>query len=108
MFFAYKFYNTNLHIFRVTGTVCWFLYNEEVRDLIENNFEYFSGVLLNVYRATDLMFPTEFELQEARTFARKLIEKSNSLGEGDHRNPFCKLVINLLFLGNYIISASHL
>ncbi|EXB82821.1 (E,E)-geranyllinalool synthase [Morus notabilis] len=82
-----------MHGYKVSPrTVCWFLYNEEVRDLIEKNFEYFSGVLLNVYRATDLMFPTEFELPEARTFARKLIEKSNSLGEGDHRNPFCKLI----------------
>lgn len=61
---------------------------------ITNNYEYFSDVMLNVYRATDLMFPKEFELQEARTFSRKLLtEKSNSLGARD-RNPLYKLVFN--------------
>ncbi|GMN50864.1 hypothetical protein TIFTF001_020016 [Ficus carica] len=78
--------------------VCWFLNNEEVRDLIEDNYEYFSDVMLNVYRATDLMFPKEFELQEARTFSRKLLTaKSNSLGAKD-RNPLYKLIEHELSL----------
>lgn len=50
--------------------------------------------MLNVYRATNLAFTGELELKEARTFSRKLLEKSMAiLGAGD-RSPFHKLVIN--------------
>lgn len=31
--------------------------------------------MLNVYRATDLMFPGENEVEEARSFSRKVLEK---------------------------------
>ncbi|KAB1221921.1 (E,E)-geranyllinalool synthase [Morella rubra] len=59
---------------------CWFLLNEDIRDLIENNSEYFSSAMLNVYRATDLMFAGEDDLQEARSFSKKLLEKVVSVG----------------------------
>ncbi|KAJ9690377.1 hypothetical protein PVL29_012829 [Vitis rotundifolia] len=58
---------------------CWFLHHEDIMDHIKNNSEHLSSVLLNVYRATDLMFSGEYELEEARSFSRNLLEKSISL-----------------------------
>ncbi|MBA0836701.1 hypothetical protein Goarm_008896, partial [Gossypium armourianum] len=54
---------------------CWFLNNQEVRAQIEENQGYFTISMLNVYRATDLMFPGENEVEEARSFSRKVLEK---------------------------------
>lgn len=52
---------------------------------MEEDCEYFSSVMYNVYRATDLTFSGEYELQEARSFARKLLDKTLSLGiRGDN------------------------
>ncbi|KAK2644140.1 hypothetical protein Ddye_019335 [Dipteronia dyeriana] len=62
-------------------TFCWFLNNQEIQEQIENDPEYFSTVMLNVYRATDFMFPEEYEVQEARLLARKSLEKIISLGK---------------------------
>ncbi|KAH7568961.1 hypothetical protein JRO89_XS06G0080700 [Xanthoceras sorbifolium] len=62
-------------------TFCWFLNNQEIQDQIENDPEYFSAVMLNVYRATDVMFPEEYEVQEARSLARKSLEKIISAGK---------------------------
>lgn len=78
-----------LHSFFFPGMFCWFLLEEEVQDQIESNHEYFSSVILNVYRATDLMFPGDHELEEARSFSRKLLEKTTSMGNEDqHTVPF--------------------
>ncbi|XVE87985.1 hypothetical protein DITRI_Ditri19aG0032000 [Diplodiscus trichospermus] len=60
----------------------WFLNNQEVKSHIEENYEYLSTTMLNVYRATDLMFPGEYELQEARLFSRKVLEKVTSIDTG--------------------------
>ncbi|GMI82367.1 terpene synthase 04, GERANYLLINALOOL SYNTHASE, TERPENE SYNTHASE 4 [Hibiscus trionum] len=57
------------------GQLCWFLNNKNVRAHIEENHENFSISMLNVYRATDLKFPGEDELEEARSFSRKVLEK---------------------------------
>ncbi|KAJ8761582.1 hypothetical protein K2173_004358 [Erythroxylum novogranatense] len=73
------FYLLRLHGFRVSPwTFCQFLQAKEVEENIGNNHEYFSSVMLNVYKATDLMFPGEYELEEARSFSKKLLEKSIS------------------------------
>ncbi|XP_062162550.1 (E,E)-geranyllinalool synthase-like [Alnus glutinosa] len=61
-----------------SDSFCWFLHHEDIRDQIENNHEYFSTAMLNVYRATDLMFSGEYDLQEARSFSKKLLEKTTS------------------------------
>ncbi|KAF8413939.1 hypothetical protein HHK36_001935 [Tetracentron sinense] len=53
---------------------CSFLHHEDALAHIEKNYEYFSSAMLNVYRATHLMFTEENELQEARSFSRKLLE----------------------------------
>ncbi|XP_038997000.1 (E,E)-geranyllinalool synthase-like [Hibiscus syriacus] len=57
------------------GRLCWFMNNEKVRAHIEENHEYLSISMLNVYRATDLKFPGEDKLEEARSFSRKVLEK---------------------------------
>ena len=83
-----------------SGMFCWFLLEEEVQDQIESSHEYFSSAILNVYRATDLMFPGDHELEEARSFSRKLLEKTISMGNKDqHTVPFPSfhsVVINFL------------
>jgi geranyllinalool synthase len=69
---------TNHSSFAFADSFCWFLHHEHIRDQIENNHEYFSTAMLNVYRATDLMFSGEYDLQEARSFSKKLLEKTTS------------------------------
>ncbi|XP_059660704.1 (E,E)-geranyllinalool synthase-like [Cornus florida] len=59
-------------------TFCWFLLHEDFVAHLEENFEVFTSAMYNVYRATDLMFSGEYELEEARSFSRKLLEKSMS------------------------------
>ncbi|XP_027160774.1 (E,E)-geranyllinalool synthase-like isoform X2 [Coffea eugenioides] len=57
---------------------CWFLQHADTLEYIEQNCEQLTSVLYNVYRATDVMFRREYELEEARAFSRKLLEKSIS------------------------------
>ncbi|KAM6550264.1 hypothetical protein CsatB_000072 [Cannabis sativa] len=75
-----------MHGYKVfSRQLCWFLHNEEIKNHIETNCEYFAIMLLNLYKATDLAFQDEFELNEARNFSRKLLEKCISMEEnGDH------------------------
>ncbi|XP_021294932.1 (E,E)-geranyllinalool synthase-like isoform X2 [Herrania umbratica] len=65
-----------------------FLKNQEVRARIEKDYQYFSSAMLNVYRATDLMFLGEYELEEARSFSRKVIEKVLSKETRDNKDNF--------------------
>ncbi|KAI8567584.1 hypothetical protein RHMOL_Rhmol02G0133200 [Rhododendron molle] len=58
------------------GSFCWFVHDEDILAHIERNSGYFMSAMLNIYRATDLMFSGENELKEARSFARKLLEKN--------------------------------
>ncbi|XP_058073244.1 (E,E)-geranyllinalool synthase-like isoform X3 [Magnolia sinica] len=58
---------------------CWFLQNEDIIKHIEENYEYFSTAMLNVYKATELMFLGENELEDARTFSRKLLERGMAM-----------------------------
>ncbi|KAL5579378.1 hypothetical protein UlMin_011820 [Ulmus minor] len=64
-------------------SVCWFLYDEKIKNIIENNHEYFCSVMYNVLRATYVTFTGEYELQEAKSFSRKMLEKSILMGAGD-------------------------
>ncbi|KAF8391391.1 hypothetical protein HHK36_023695 [Tetracentron sinense] len=69
---------------------CWFLRHEDILVHIEKNHEYFLSAMFSVYRATDLMFSEENELQEARSFSRKLLEtaiSSRSTKENLLRSP---------------------
>ncbi|KAL0793849.1 hypothetical protein Bca101_065226 [Brassica carinata] len=60
---------------------CWFLNDQETRDHLERNTDSFFLVILSVYRATDLMFPGEQELEKAREYTRNLLEQSRSINE---------------------------
>ncbi|GAB4831250.1 hypothetical protein Ancab_005264 [Ancistrocladus abbreviatus] len=59
---------------------CWFLSDEIAVAHICNNFQKFSSVLYSIYRATDLMFQGEMELQDARLLSRALLEEYLTLG----------------------------
>ncbi|KAJ8767585.1 hypothetical protein K2173_018143 [Erythroxylum novogranatense] len=73
------FYLLRLYGFRVSPwTFCWLLQSKKVEEMIGNDHEHFSSVMLNVYRATDLMFPGEYELDAAMSFSKKLLEKTIS------------------------------
>nr|DAD22990.1 TPA_asm: hypothetical protein HUJ06_024453 [Nelumbo nucifera] len=48
------------------GRLCWFLNREDVLVHIEENYEYFLDAMFNVYKATDVMFLGENELEEPR------------------------------------------
>ncbi|KAM7249588.1 hypothetical protein ACFE04_031366 [Oxalis oulophora] len=63
------------------GSFCWFLNYQEIRQHVENNPECFSSVMLDVFKATELMFPEEIELDEARSFSRNSLEKVLSIGQ---------------------------
>ena len=77
--------------------------------------------MLNVYRATDLMFPGEYELEEARSFSRKVLEKvvPKEIGDDDHftkssnlqrmvfDSPPIQFILNI-FISYYEIINNHL
>ncbi|KFK40733.1 hypothetical protein AALP_AA2G034100 [Arabis alpina] len=63
---------------------CWFLNDQETRNHLERNVDSFFLVILSVYRATDLMFPGEHDLKEAREYTRTLLEQSRSINEKMH------------------------
>ncbi|XP_027338125.1 (E,E)-geranyllinalool synthase-like [Abrus precatorius] len=69
------------HLLRTHGhkvsplSFCWFLRHDEIRAQVEKDYEHFSSALLHVFRASNLMFCGEHELEEAKTFSKRLIEK---------------------------------
>ncbi|XP_058202818.1 (E,E)-geranyllinalool synthase-like [Rhododendron vialii] len=66
-----------MHGYDITPwSFCWFVHYEDILAHIERNSGYFTSAMLNIYRATDLMFSGANELKEARSFARKLLEKN--------------------------------
>ncbi|GKV18640.1 hypothetical protein SLEP1_g28989 [Rubroshorea leprosula] len=85
---------------------CWFSNDEKVQDHIEKNFEFFSSVMLNIHRATDLIFPGEYELEKARSFSRKLLEKYVSVGNGER--SFLKTMIKHELSVPWIARLDHL
>ncbi|XP_019085664.1 PREDICTED: (E,E)-geranyllinalool synthase-like, partial [Camelina sativa] len=60
---------------------CWFMKDQEIRCNLERNIDSFLPIILSVYRATDLMFPGEYELEEAREYTWSLLEKRRSIDE---------------------------
>lgn len=44
-------------------------------DHLEENSDYFASTLYNIYRASDLTFPGETELDDAKSFSRRLLER---------------------------------
>ncbi|KAK7327930.1 hypothetical protein VNO77_22023 [Canavalia gladiata] len=74
------------HGYRVSPlSFCWFLHDDEIRGQVEKEYEHFSSALFHIFRASNLMFYGEYELEEAKTFSRKLLEKIVSAGNEDRR-----------------------
>ncbi|KAM6550262.1 hypothetical protein CsatB_000070 [Cannabis sativa] len=96
-----------MHGYKVfPSNICWFMKNEKIKNCIESNYESFLVTTLNLYRATDFAFHGEHELDELRTFSRKLLEKSISVG-ARHTNPFNKLIEHELSL-SWMARLDHL
>lgn len=57
------------------GRLCWFLQHEDIASYMEQNYDSLLSTLLNVYRATEVTFLGENELEEARSFSRTLLER---------------------------------
>ncbi|KAI3829313.1 hypothetical protein L1987_03433 [Smallanthus sonchifolius] len=82
-FMAEKLYKDSLafRLFRMQGynispwTFCWFLQDYEMLNHLEDNYGQFTSLLYSVYKATDLMFFGETEVDEARSFSRKMLQK---------------------------------
>ncbi|KAF8114186.1 hypothetical protein N665_0040s0041 [Sinapis alba] len=60
---------------------CWFLNDEEIQDHLKTNIEHLFLVILSIYRATDLIFPGESELEKAKEFSQKLLEINEFIDE---------------------------
>ncbi|XP_043700053.1 S-linalool synthase [Telopea speciosissima] len=58
---------------------CWFLRHNDIQIHIEDNYEHFMSCIISIYRATEVRFAGEYELEEARSFSRKLLEKAIAL-----------------------------
>ncbi|TKY71658.1 S-linalool synthase [Spatholobus suberectus] len=72
-----------MHGYKVSSSsFCWFLHDEEIRTLVEKDYEFFSSTMLNIYRASNLMFYGEHEVEEARSFSRTLLEKAIQTSNG--------------------------
>ncbi|XP_050230081.1 (E,E)-geranyllinalool synthase-like [Mercurialis annua] len=81
------FWLLRMHGYNVSPRIfCWFLHDEEIKDHIQKNSDIFSSVMLIVHKATDLMFPGEYELEEAKLFSRNLLEKSIPMETGVQKN----------------------
>ncbi|XP_028796345.1 (E,E)-geranyllinalool synthase-like [Neltuma alba] len=86
-----------MHGYKVSPlSFCWFLHNKEIRGHVEKHPEYFTFAMISVYRATDVIFCGEDQLEEARSFAWKQLEKMTS-ADRDHR-PQIEHELNLPWL----------
>ncbi|KAM7254813.1 hypothetical protein ACFE04_020054 [Oxalis oulophora] len=63
---------------------------QEIRQHVENDPEYFSSVMLDVFKATELMFLEETEFDEARW---TMINGLSDLGFGRERTTYCYFAI---------------
>ena len=53
---------------------CWFLQHEDILAHIEENHEMFLSAMYHVYRASDLTFAGESQLEYARLFSTRILE----------------------------------
>ncbi|KAB2604010.1 S-linalool synthase [Pyrus ussuriensis x Pyrus communis] len=54
---------------------CWFLDDEDKMFYIEEHHEIFLRAIYNVYRATDVTFTGESQLEDVKEFCRRILEK---------------------------------
>ncbi|XP_042471314.1 S-linalool synthase-like [Zingiber officinale] len=55
--------------------LCWFMDDKEILTHIMENHNEFMGAMYGVYRAAQLMFPKEVDLQNAKQFSLKVLRK---------------------------------
>nr|AMT81306.1 linalool synthase [Lilium sp. BT-2016] len=68
-----------LHGYRVSPrSCCWFLHNDEILAHMEGRYVHYLGSIYELYKASDLMFPEEDDLNKAKAFSAKLLHKSLS------------------------------
>nr|QEV81852.1 terpene synthase 13 [Prunella vulgaris] len=83
------------------GSFCWFLHEPKTMSYMEDNCEQFMSAMYNVYRATDLSFPGESEMDQARNFASKLLQNSKSRHR-DHNFLITKGLQNMIKYEVYV------
>ncbi|KAB2610496.1 S-linalool synthase-like [Pyrus ussuriensis x Pyrus communis] len=54
---------------------CWFLHDEDIMVYIEEHHEIFLSAMYNVYRATDVTFTGESQLEDVKKFCKRILEK---------------------------------
>ncbi|KAH7675853.1 Alpha-farnesene synthase protein [Dioscorea alata] len=65
-----------MHGYRVSPSrFCWFIHDDQMLSNIEENHGFFKGAMYSVYKSAHLTFSGEDELDKARTFSRKILEK---------------------------------
>lgn len=79
------------------GSFCWFVHEPETTSYMEENQEEFMSAMYSVYRATDLAFPGEKEMEEARIFASKLLQNIKTR-QRDHNLFITKGLRNMVLL----------
>nr|QIQ53211.1 terpene synthase [Stellera chamaejasme] len=72
--------------------LCWFLRDGGIREVMEKNHEQVAGVMLEVHRAAEVMFPGEVELNEAMSFSRRLLLKLKPTQSHMISMPFATLI----------------
>ncbi|XP_040369540.1 S-linalool synthase [Rosa chinensis] len=60
---------------------CWFLQDEDILVHIEEHHETFLSAMYNVFRASDLTFAGESQLEDARLFSTRILEKETTNSE---------------------------
>ncbi|XP_077242091.1 terpene synthase 04 [Tasmannia lanceolata] len=69
-----------MHGYHVSSRrICWFLSRRDILLHMEANLEYFLNPMLNIYRAADLTFLGENDLEEAKSVSKILLEKGTSM-----------------------------
>ncbi|XP_028952801.2 S-linalool synthase-like [Malus domestica] len=59
----------------ITRKFCWFLHDEDIIVYIEEHHEIFLSAMYNVYRATDVTFRGESDLEDVKEFSKRILEK---------------------------------
>lgn len=87
-----------LNMWKHAGSFCWFLHEPETVSYMEENCQHFITAMYSVYRATDLSFPGETEMDEAREFATKFLQNPNTRQRDDHNFLITKGLQNMVYI----------
>ena len=82
----------------------WFLDDEEIRTRVEKEPEHFSTTMLSMYRASNLIFCGENELEDVKSFTRDLLKKSLLTKHNETQGRF--LVYSVNYVHDHLLSQS--